>query len=354
MLPPHFFFSGLSMQQSCSIPATIRMTLVSQLGLCAVLGLLTGCQSMLLSSVDTPEAVEILEAKAPTVEIDSSDVIKDDQVEPAQGIEQLPVAQMPAAPWGPAYVVPGEASCSPESLPVYETILVPQGSPMFGGPSMPVNANQVPFAAPPPQQANQPGRAGWLDVLPNEGGPISPDFGLPREATVENRLPNPIYVRSNNADATWESLASELTKYFPIQNEQRVEQVAGVLTEGRFETPWQVGATVLEPWRNDSVGPFNRWQSVFQTVRRKAIVRVIPAAGGYEIGVRVEKQLEDLPRPERASAGAAAYRNTSAMPTDRLNPIDPILTTDQWISIGRDEPLEQEMLRRFRSRLTGN
>ena len=341
-----------------------RPTTVSQLFACALFGLFVGCQSMLLNSADPIETIDKMPAKAPTVEVssaeaDSSDRKNDSKIVPAQGIEELPVAGIPAAPWGPAYVVPGEASCSPESLPVYETILVPPSSPIFAGPTIPGvgpagQYQQIPFAAPPQQAANEPGRAGWLDVLPHEGGPISPDFGLPRRAEVDNRLANPVYVRANNAEATWEALASELTKYFPIQNEQRVEQVAGVLTEGRFETPWQVGATVLEPWRNDSVGPFNRWQSALQTVRKKAIVRVIPAAGGYEIGVRVEKQLEDLPRPERASAGAAAYRSTSAIPTDRLNPIDPIRTTDRWISIGRDEPLEQEMLRRFQSRLSGS
>lgn len=299
---------------------------------------------------DVVQASSTIAPKAPS-EVMQANVVQTSTFGPPNG--------MSVSPWGTTYIAPGELSCSPEQLPVYETIfsapgmLVPNQGPQYGMSPYGVPASSSPFGAPPQAQADGPGRAGWLDVLPQEGGPISPDFGLPKDAVVEGRVANPLYLRSNNPEATWETLASELTKYFPIQTEQRIEQAAGVLTEGRFETPWRVGSTVLEPWKNDSVGSFNRWQSTLQTVRRKAIIRVIPAAGGYEIEVRVEKQLEDLPRPERASAGAASFRSDSSLPTDRLNPIDPIRTTDRWISIGRDEPLEQEMLRRFQSRLNG-
>lgn len=245
----------------------------------------------------------------------------------------------------PTYLAPSEVladtSCQ-TSPPVYA---LPPG---YVFPTAPM---QPPPPAPLAAQQAQPPQAGWFDMLPPEGGAISPDFGLPREAVVDNRLPNPLLIRAANSDAAWESIADVLTLYFPIQSEQRVQNVGGVLTEGRFETPWQTGATVFEPWRNDSVGPFNRWQSTLQTIRRRATVRVIPAAGGYEVGVRVAKQLEDLPRPERASSGAASLRNDASLPVDRLNPVDRVLLSPRWIDIGRDEPLEQEMLRRFREKL---
>ena len=290
-----------------------------------------GCQSSLvaLPPADNPSAVVQASAQLP---IENGPIVR------GQSPLVTPVAQ---APWGDPYLAPGELSC--QTPPPFGYELPPYGPP--------------PIFGPPPvaQQPVDTSDAGWLEILPPNGGAISPDFGLPREATVANRVPNPIYIpvqgSAARTDATWEAAADVLRDYFPIQSEQNVRLTGGVLTEGRFETPWQTGATLFEPWRNDSVGAFNRWQSALQTIRRKATVRVIPAAGGYEIGVQVNKQLEDLNRPELASAGAAALRNDASLPTDRLNPIDRIRASSRWIDIGRDEPLEQEMLRRFRERL---
>ncbi|MEM6331515.1 MAG: hypothetical protein AAF790_14885, partial [Planctomycetota bacterium] len=123
------------------------------------------------------------------------------------------------------------------------------------------------------------------------------------------------------------------------------------LTEGFIETPFQVGATVLEPQRNDSVGSFNRWQSTLQSIRRRALVGVQPTAGGYAIRVTVAKQLEDLPRPEGASSGAAVLLTGGGLPTERQATNRPAAYSAGWIDLGRDEPLEQEMLRRIRERL---
>lgn len=216
----------------------------------------------------------------------------------------------------------------------------------------PLGAFVVPGA--PAPNAAQAGstEAGWLDVLPPEGGPISDDFGLPTRSKIANRQPNPLYVRVNNPDAAWETIAREASRYFPIRTEQRVQQAGAMLTEGRIETQWASGSTIFEPWRRDSAGGFNRWLSTLQTLRRRAIIRVIPAASGYEIDVRVDKQLEDLNRPERASAGAASIRNDTALPTDRVTPVDPIRESGRWIDIGRDEALEQRILNRLSSRLT--
>lgn len=247
----------------------------------------------------------------------------------------------PLAPGGTVYVAPGELACDVPPPIGYE-VIVPQ--PVFVAPPSP------PAAAVPSPDAS------LLGVIPSEGGAISPDFGLPRGPSVDDRLPNPLYVAVPGAtqriDATWETLADTVAQTFPIRSEQRVQLTGGVMTEGRFETQWQTAATIFEPWRRDTVGSFNRWQSTLQTLRRRAIVRVTPAAGGYEIGVRVDKQLEDLDRPELATAGAASLRNDSSLPSDRVNPINRVRGSERWIDIGRDEPLEQALLRRFRERLT--
>ena len=270
-----------------------------------------------------------------------------DVAEPAVVRGQSPVGDG----WGPSYLAPGEEYCG-EPFEAYEGGYVAPGyvAPNYAAPGYAAPGYAMPPQAIAPQIADP--QAGWLDVLPPDGGPISPDFGLPKSAEVSNRTPNPIFVRVSNQDAAWETIAATLNDYFKIDTEQRVTQTGAVLTEGRLETRWQSGATVFEPWRNDSVGAFNRWQSTLQTIRRRASVRVIPAAGGLEIGVRVDKQLEDLNRPEQASAGAASLRSDGSLPTDRLTPVDTVLGSERWINIGRDEPLEQEMLRRFQQRLT--
>jgi hypothetical protein len=243
-------------------------------------------------------------------------------------------------PWGYAYVAPGEATCSP-----------PDPSESCGF-SAPPGAYAPTMVQPPPMVAVPVPGAGasdaWNDALPSEGGAISPDFGLPREPVVDNRLPNPVFVPTTSPDAAWESMAEAVASIFPIQSERRAVATQGNFVEGAFETPWQTGATIFEPWRRDSAGAFNRWQSTLQTIRRRANVRVVPVSGGYEVGVRVDKQLEDLVRPERATAGAASLRNDSSLPTDRLNPPSTVLGSERWIDIGRDEPLEQRLLGRIR------
>ncbi|MEQ8846976.1 hypothetical protein [Botrimarina sp.] len=257
---------------------------------------------------------------------------------------QSPAAVL-GAPWGPSYLAPGELSCDTPPPPVglgYE-VVVPQ--PAFATPSV-LAPRSAPPAAPPVAEP------GWFDVLPAEGGPISDDFGLPDEPTSAGGVPNPLYVRVTNPDAAWEEIVRVVARYFPIAGEERVAQAGSVLTEGRVETQWQIGSTIFEPWRRDSAGAFNRWQSTLQTIRRRASLRVIPAAGGYEILVRVDKQLEDLNRPERASAGAASIQTNQGLPSDRVTPIDPIRDSGLWIDIGRDAALEQRILGRLRDRFT--
>ena len=124
-------------------------------------------------------------------------------------------------------------------------------------------------------------------------------------------------------------------------------------TEGRIETAPQDGATWLEPHRHDSVGKFNRWESTFQTIRRRAVVRVIPDAAGYLVEVIVEKELEDLPNPEKATAGAATFRNDGSLPSRRLEQVSRTRSSPRWIQLGRDPALEQRMLAEIHARLSG-
>jgi hypothetical protein len=137
---------------------------------------------------------------------------------------------------------------------------------------------------------------------------------------------------------------------FQIAREQRVQAIGNVLTEGRIDTHPQGGATLLEPHLKDSVGRWNRWESTLQTIRRIAHIRVMPTSQGYWLEVIVEKQLEELPQPEHATAGATTFRNDDA-PRGYPNPVeDEWGMPRNWIPQGRDVILEQVMLREIQSR----
>jgi len=141
----------------------------------------------------------------------------------------------------------------------------------------------------------------------------------------------------------WETVADTVDDYFKIEREEPVRLVGDVLTAGRIDTFPTVGATILEPWLGDSVGRDERLESTLQSIRRRAEVLVTPVAGGYEVEVAVWKELEDVVRPEHATAGSATFRYD-----DSLNRItNPEIECDVnrgWIPQGRDTALEQRIL----------
>ena len=99
--------------------------------------------------------------------------------------------------------------------------------------------------------------------------------------------------------------------YFRIEHEEPVRMVGNMLTEGNITTVPEVSPTIFEPWRHDTVDPQQRIENTLQSMRRRAVVRVIPAQGGHWVEVQVFKELEDVVRPEHATAGAATFRYDS-------------------------------------------
>ena len=176
-------------------------------------------------------------------------------------------------------------------------------------------------------------------------GPPPDAFGPPAAAQ------NPMIVPVTNHEVAWREIVDVVDDYFRIAREKQVQNFGGVWTEGQIETYPQGGATLVEPHRRDSVGRFNRWESTLQTIRRTAMARVVPTGGGYMIEMIVEKELEDLPRPEHATAGAATYRSDDSLPSDLTKPVSQSELSASWIPLGRDPALEQQMLADIRARL---
>jgi hypothetical protein len=229
-------------------------------------------------------------------------------------------------------------------------------SPMFGAPLMeglPQTGAQggVGVLPPPPAEAGSPAGGPLENIAP--GGAVSPQFGLPRGPEVVSAGAPPIFVPAANDEYTWEQIADVVSDYFTIGREQQVRRSGEAWCEGRIETQYQGGATWLEPFRKDSVGAFNKWESTFQTIRRRAIVRVIPDANGFMVEVIVEKELEDLPHPERASASVASFPNDFSLPTQRAGDVSRTMASPRWLPMGRDPALEAKMLAEIHARLNG-
>jgi len=194
--------------------------------------------------------------------------------------------------------------------------------------------------------------------------PAQPNFGTPlQQATIlqpsggqfqGQACANPLFVPVGNQDFAWEQIIDVVDDYFRVERESRVQTVGNVITEGQIDTFPQVGATWLEPHRPDSAGWDNRWESTFQTIRRRAVLRVIPQQGGYLLDVVVNKELEDLPRPENSTAGAATFRNDNSLPSRFDESVTRTRFSKNWIPRGRDFMVEQQLLADIRARLTGS
>ena len=163
-------------------------------------------------------------------------------------------------------------------------------------------------------------------------------------------MPNPMLIPVTDIDFAWNQIVDTVDDYFEISREQRVREIGGVLVEGSIATRPLQGATILEPLRRDSTPGFERWQSTFQSIQRRADLRVVPAAGGFEVHVAVFKELEDLSRPEFATVGRATRRHDGSLARfEGFETTGP--TTLGWIPIGRDVSLEQEILAQLHTRL---
>lgn len=174
-----------------------------------------------------------------------------------------------------------------------------------------------------------------------------PPSAMPRAKLAQN----PMYVPLSDREVLWNELVDTIDNYFRIQREERVRLVGGVLTEGQIETSYQPGATVFEPWRQDSSPGFERTYATLQSIRRRAVAYVRPQCdGGYLIEVAVYKELEDLSQPEHSTVSLESLRHDGSLnrPQQELRSGP---TTLGWIPVGRDTALEQRILTELRQRL---
>jgi len=158
--------------------------------------------------------------------------------------------------------------------------------------------------------------------------------------TVEN----PVFVPGNpTADSyhlVFERVLDIVDDYFEVAYANRYD--------GRIETFPRIAPGLEQLWKPGSPDFDQRLLATLQTIRHRGEVLIRPANdGGYFISVKVYKELEDLPRPSRSTAGAASFRSDNTVER-QFEVIDPTVFESTWIPIGRDLPLEQVILQRIR------
>ncbi len=152
---------------------------------------------------------------------------------------------------------------------------------------------------------------------------------------------NPIHVPFDDFEYVWQQTVEVVDKYFEIASENRVE--------GRIETHPLEGATLLEPWRGDSVELRDQLEATLQSIRRRAFVTVSATDEGYAIQVEVHKELEDLPQPAHPKAGEAVFRSDVSLARQH-KVVGPVTAPQGWIHKGRDWNLESRILADLQAR----
>jgi hypothetical protein len=175
----------------------------------------------------------------------------------------------------------------------------------------------------------------------------SPDYiDGPMAPTLQPAAPaqaNPVFIPIADPHCAWETVVDVVDDYFRIEREEPVRMLGNTPTEGVLVTFPEVSPTLFEPWRHDTVDPRQRVENTLQSMRRRAVLRVTPAQGGHWVEVTVFKELEDVKRPEHASAGAATFRYDSSL-SGVVDPLPDQQTSKGWIPQGRDASLEQHII----------
>ena len=256
----------------------------------------------------------------------------------------VPGQTLPAPMVSPLPAVPPAATVPAGTLPgIVQPLPPPPPTPLFPGFSSPTTSPN-PFAPLP------------AGAVIGPGGPVVPGPPLTKS--------NSVVIPPIDAEVVWQQMVDTMDDFFKIQSEQRVVFANGIPAEGRIDTYPQTGATLLEPWRGDSVGFRERLESTLQSIRRSSSMRLIPDPSGWRVETVVLKELENLSRPMRATAGGASFRNDDSLyrygtplPTlgqqvgDQPRPVANPTPNLGWIPLGRDPLLEQKMLGKILGRL---
>lgn len=196
----------------------------------------------------------------------------------------------------------------------------------------------------------------------NESGRVgSYTADIPKVTVTAGEKLNPLFVQTEDPDYLWESIVDVVDNYFPIPHEYPIQtykyqaddgSVRTTQTEGRIDTDPVIAAGLFEPWKKNSVTCQQRTEATFQTIRRSAVVRVVPEQGGYSIHVAVYNELEDMAQPMNAGSSGSNLLFFDDMSALEYPPGE-VPRHEGWIPTGRNTEMEdyilQEMAWRFQN-----
>jgi hypothetical protein len=163
----------------------------------------------------------------------------------------------------------------------------------------------------------------------------------PQISATPEYMQNPVFVPAADYDVVWENAVDVMhSLQLPIRRESKLD--------GTIETDYKVGAGLLEPWHQDAVTMADRLEGSFQSVRRRAVMSITPAQGGFLVGVEVVKELENPDKLIINSPGHSTFQENTPLQRD-LNVVIVPATPDGWIPQGRDPGLEQSILARLQA-----
>ena len=175
-------------------------------------------------------------------------------------------------------------------------------------------------------------------VLPLNENPaiIRPDPAV----TVENPVWLPLGSEPEAYGKVFEQILDIVDDYFEISYANRYD--------GRIETFPRISPGFEQFWKPGSPDAYQRLEATLQTMRHRAAILIQPAHdGGVFVHVTIFKELEDLPRPIRATAGGATFRSDITVER-QFEVIDPTVFESQWIPLGEDVKFEQLILQRIK------
>jgi len=158
---------------------------------------------------------------------------------------------------------------------------------------------------------------------------------------LETTSENPVYVPLGPASygVVFEKCMDVVDDFFEVSYSNRYD--------GRIETFPTIAPGIGQPWKPGSPDFRQRFLATCQSIRHRAIVTIQPADdGGFFVDIKVFKELEDLERPVRQTAGSATFRSDNTVER-QFEVIDDAVFASNWIPIGRDNHIEQIMLQRI-------
>jgi hypothetical protein len=185
--------------------------------------------------------------------------------------------------------------------------------------------------------------AAWAAALTALAGGCASGPLLDNPAFVPGApVDNPVYVPLGqwSYGTVFEKVLDTVSEYFEVSYANRYS--------GEIYTFPTIAPGYEQWWKPGSPDPYQRLLATLQTIRYRAAVLIQPANdGGFFVQVTIFREEEDLSRPMRSTAGAAAFRSDNTVER-QFEVIDPSVLDVNWIPLGRETALEQVILQRLK------